>query len=661
MKGGAKKSSTTRTNRRYRLAVMTLLTVAVGISFFAYRVERARTGPGDNLFTWLWNGYQQSPGSDPVGLGWTSSNCLNDFDNDGLREYQCVTNENYGLSVEDGANNALDGNDDYVRGCAWSSDYGWVCFNGGAGSGYQCDSNEAPAACGNLSTNGVKINKFSTAAAGDFYYLDSPPFNGGYWDDLYSSSQRASIISLAEGDPTKSYIGFPFTTETGYLPGDLLVPLQGCFGCSDPESDGVAKCTACLSASTDAPDNVTNPNPNILCWGMTYCTMGQQGGSCSVNRDKNTCYLMDPDMQNFYTEGCTEFPGVIVNKVSSSQYELCGWGYNSYDNAGSGEGLGWIAFSPAQVGDTTYIDVPSGSITTQGNIYSPSGPPSGKFNAAYLIQASGDIVNWFSANAYTYPNSAVPSFPIKGTNQPGAYSNTLGKLDYDGLITDALSGAVQDGDNKYGSPIIYNIGNPFSVAMNNTVFYYPGNKTFTGGQFLSASGNNSGAGIIVVNGNLSITGDITYSGATVTTIRQMPSAVWIVRGDVTIDPAVRNVAGTFIIVGDGTPSTCPVLSDTNSNGCGRLNTGSGSNDAQLLFKGAILARQFNLQRRFSSGLCSLNSAITCTQDSDCSPSYGSCQLHQAAEKFAADGRLQANPPAGLSDFSKSVPRFFIGF
>ncbi|MBI4091046.1 MAG: hypothetical protein HY422_03405, partial [Candidatus Komeilibacteria bacterium] len=294
-------------------------------------IAGARTfGSALDVRGWIWNAYQPKNSTDKFGLGWVSMSCLNDFDNDGQLENECVTPRPYGLEVNDGADNALGGtgaNADYVQGCAWSSAYGWICFNGGdAASGAQCNTEDADngPACADLSTNGVVIKNFNNY----FYYLDSPTYNDGTWGAL-GSAQRSTILSLwSAADKAKSYISFP--TEPGNPalasttdPGETLF---GCFNC-DPETK---KCGACLNASTEVED-AKNVNPNLLCWDCgngTACTVNDTG-SCQDNRDKNTCIASS-------CFACTAFTGVVVNQNPQGTYEMCGWGYHAYDDASAG-------------------------------------------------------------------------------------------------------------------------------------------------------------------------------------------------------------------------------------------------------------------------------------------------------------------------------------
>lgn len=1038
---------------RVRYRVVSALVVFAAVISLISLAGQSLGSSATNLKGWIWNAYTPKGSTDKIGLGWSSLNCLNDFDNDGELENQCDISASprpYGLNIALGADGTLNGTDDYVQGCVWSSAYGWICFNK---SDAQCSTlagtppgNPNTAACSDLSSNGVAVRSYS----GYFYYLDSPVYSS-WGSPTLTSSQRATILSLwSSTDTVKSYIGFP--TE----PGNLTLAsttnattegnkLFGCFGCTTTSGTS-GSCKACLNVSTEdedsSPGPATNPNPNLLAWNCSDCTVTDpDGGSCLLNRDKNSCKASS-------CTGMTAYTGVVVNEypASSGQYEMCGWGFNAYSDTGAiknqysiiddshdddglstdmepdadgvpaffffshddatgenssrigrcvdpacktkksvlvnpligyntevsharvsvnpvnnvptatygysdgidvriayctdascsaaeeknvvapctagsytatyratsavgadgfpvisyytvggtqcggvfgndvkfikcndsfcsshsvaksltgsgnggfyndieimpttnnpvvvygsgnhyyivkcadascgtvngpyvvatgpdvtttytrldmefadastvyvsyfytanssvgpygyyvqkinlsscsgpiwstctglpapkliatatgaagdgfnslaidrsgfpvvsyllgstktmyivrcndaecttitgpiaikptGEnikletnviigtddfpsasyydsagkafrfvkcnsfdcttarnrGLGWLAFNPQRVGDVTHV-YGEGNIFSGGNITSPVGPAVGKYNSAYIIEASGEIKNWFSSRQYSYDQRGISSPYLKeGAGQPQVYQSIFGKLDYKGIVTDVGTGDEvalnKTGTNKYGGQITRmlpsdrEIPDVNSNALNNRVFFWknPGDSiSMNNAQTIICEVGENGAGVVVIDGNLQIDGNISYgSSCSPSKLRDVASLVWIVRGDVTIAPAVTTIAGTFIVLGDGDPDKCPPLSSTDSENCGRFNTGA--SDSPFTSQGAVLARQFNFQRTYSS-------------------SSG------PAETFIADGRLQANTPAGLSDLAKSLPRFSGGF
>jgi hypothetical protein len=189
-----------------------------------------------------------------------------------------------------------------------------------------------------------------------------------------------------------------------------------------------------------------------------------------------------------------------------------------------------------------------------------------------------------------------------------------------------------------------------AAGIGGRVLYYPSSVAVNSAVKVAEGHNGvSGAGIVYVDGNLTINNDITYATTTVNRLKYIPSLVWIVRGDVNIDPTVKNLAGTFIVIGDGSPHTCPAIVSANnppaSQGCGRFSTGNDSGilagPQGLIVSGHVLARQFLFQRSYNAA----------DNKNKAKPS----------ETFIADGRLQANPPDGLADLSRTLPKFNFSF
>jgi len=97
------------------------------------------------------------------------------------------------------------------------------------------------------------------------------------------------------------------------------------------------------------------------------------------------------------------------------------------------------------------------------------------------------------------------------------------------------------------------------------------------------------------------------------------------------------LAGTFIVLGDGNTATCDPTAPAAH--CGQINTCNTAtpatcDDNPLTISGNVLAKYFNLSRTYIDQV-----------------SKG------PSEKFINDGHIQANPPAGLEDFSNVIPRF----
>ncbi|MFA6042755.1 MAG: hypothetical protein WC786_03640, partial [Patescibacteria group bacterium] len=148
--------------------------------------------------------------------------------------------------------------------------------------------------------------------------------------------------------------------------------------------------------------------------------------------------------------------------------------------------------------------------------------------------------------------------------------------------------------------------------------------------------NHADTATIVVDGDLNIQYNI-FSIPPVNpgSVREIPTIAFIVRGDVTIDPAVTQVAGAFVVLGKDS-----ALVPTDPAGRGQFSTGS--DDAlcdptskkcnPLKILGLLFARQFNFERT------------------------GDQKLASPGEQVTFDSNLLLNPPPGLEDLTKALPR-----
>ena len=308
------------------------------------------------------------------------------------------------------------------------------------------------------------------------------------------------------------------------------------------------------------------------------------------------------------------------------------------EDLAASNGLGWIAFKPdVSAVATPYTSAIGGNIFSESDINATLQPPLGKYNAAYLIDAGGTISQWKTSGPLTLlrpgQGSSVENF-FPDLTPGGLASSSLAKIDVNGIINALPASGTT---NRFGSTLVSNatIDGLWSQPLSDKVYKFSGPQTTNAAAktVKIGSGTNSGAGIIYIDGDLNINSDIVYQTTDVSRFGYIPSLVWIVKGDVTIAPNVNQVAGTFIVLGDGNPASCPLDIEDASDGCGRFFTGDDSlAKTKLRIFGNVLARQIKLERSYA-------------------------QNKEAAEEFISDGRLQANTPGGLSAISQSLPRF----
>ncbi len=279
-----------------------------------------------------------------------------------------------------------------------------------------------------------------------------------------------------------------------------------------------------------------------------------------------------------------------------------------------------------------YVAAQSGEIYSQGNVRSEYAPPTGSFNASYLILGGGSsaqpkvIENFVAPVAdYLKPNFGMVPYPTATTSdQP-----QIGTFDYYSLTHKADGTVVADGDTDlYGYKVKVwgsagstvnsssTVGQGGNNQLDNQVYYFKGNLTVDEALlFRNGSGNKSAAGLIIVDGDLNINSDLSYEvGSYSGTIRNLASVGWMIGGQVTVSGSVGQLVGTFYVAG--------------SSGSGNFNTGSGS--GQLNIYGSIIAKQISFNRTFSAP-------------------------GESSEKVIMDGRIMINTPPGFTDLLGTLP------
>ncbi|MDF1496575.1 MAG: hypothetical protein P1P90_00765 [Patescibacteria group bacterium] len=254
-----------------------------------------------------------------------------------------------------------------------------------------------------------------------------------------------------------------------------------------------------------------------------------------------------------------------------------------------------------------------------GNIYANLGitgtKPSdqtGLSNTKWCLR-SDQTIDWTSEESCKQEGVGNIELPSTETN----YRNKLGFLDLAGMRV----------NNRYAP--VKNIANAAGIpnTLNGTIYHYTGSgefvlpaKTFANG--LGTTGN--GSGLLLIEGaDLRIIDNIDYSATAVQSrLKNLASfGVVVVKnafgagGNIYIDPNVTKISGVYFAESNIYTGT----------------TGSPPDD-YLDMVGIFIANQFNLQR-----------------DNNTDPA-------RPAERILFDGRAVVNPPPGLSDMSKSLPR-----
>lgn len=474
-----------------------------------------------------------------------------------------------------------------VTGWAWTENVGWVslnCYNSGLLN--QCTNTDY----------GVDYDNASGELSG---YAWSE--NGGWI--CFGNSCSAAGLPLAPDNAIPS----AKINKNGLLSGwaswlvlgaDGWIKLQGapenlpgkkyaCRNCAALKGGTAETCGICFV-------NPFNEGSSEICQNCTNCT----NNICATC---NSCFT--------YGAG-----------IDFSNNTMVGWAWN---NSGHDIGFGWLKFHSTQtqaVANAPFIETVGGDIYAQkgiGSLYQATSPE-GKYSATYLLQSNGDIVHFTSQCAtenncegagWLDSNAAVIDVPGQANN----YYNKLGGLDIKGI----LSG-------QYGAIEFINNDLNIDNVLGGKVYYFSGDLNLAGRIFPNGVGANSGAGTIVVKGNLYINGDLSYQAGAVNKIKNLASLGVIVLkkddssgGNVYIDPLVRNIVGSYIAENT-------------------IYTGKNvrAKDVPLQVDGLLIARDLKFQR---------DSFDLSTK--------------AASERVIYDGRVITNPPSGFVDLGKALPRY----
>ena len=300
--------------------------------------------------------------------------------------------------------------------------------------------------------------------------------------------------------------------------------------------------------------------------------------------------------------------------VNLSRRALEGFGWAGGRDEGVAVGPGWVQFEGQF--NVPWLETLFGVVygrTNLGNDNTASAPE-GSYNASYCIISGGSIVNLTSGTDCLETGYRDLDFP----NVSNKYRTILGVIDFERIL-DGNEIEYDSADIDANLPSKLNGGVYHFIDQND--YYLDSAITFQNAQGLDSSG----AGTVVVEGNLHINANLYYDSSSVQSqIENLASVAWIVKGDVIIDPTASSLAGNFIVLGKNGVA-CPAAS------CGNFQTGDDSSSPrQLVVGGLVMAKQFSFERFYK-----LN--------------------QRSAEKIIYDGRVVINTPPGLEDVAKGLP------
>jgi len=411
-------------------------------------------------------------------------------------------------------------------------------------------------------------------------------------------------------------------------------------------------CNTCGSCSANRCTSDGNPCLDDSTCGAGTCKPSgrcdfgeEQGGRvCFSNSDCNDSNCLFGAECNAC--GTCNTYGVSVDYNTTKNF--VGYGYSP--------DLGWIDFSRVTLGGQLFFQTQFGDIYAGGNIGSaatglPPGFPgsSTRCNATYRIVSAGTITNFCSFAQPSPPGSSTADPVTSPFISPGSeklvipssgnqYTSSIGSIDRDGLVNVVTSTGSID-RNKFGNVVAEYGTDSSSTTTISSIFNCTGTGTcqakllgkiyhiignlridrdinfLTGANATATNPAESGAGTFIVDGELQVDGNMQYglpSGFLASRV-SLPSAAFIVKGDIDISQSVSVMSGVFYSEED-------------------IRTGIG--ETSLTVSGVMVAKSFDFRRRFrGSGAGS----------------------QEAAELVIYDGRLQTNTPPGLAGLSEGLP------
>lgn len=586
------------------ISIFILVLLFVGLT---QRYDNTRAVASDNVYGWAWSS----------NFGWISLNCYNYYNQ--ILEDNCSVSD-YGVNVDNETGN--------LEKYAWSSNFGWLAFDKAgpypSAPNYSARAGEDGllrgwAHAANLGSQGwirfqgescATSQNCSVSGTAPNYGLDNDATDGQ--SSICYNCNRYKKSCVSGTNPGKSCDSDSQCGEGGECRGKFVI-----------DDDGDLMCALCFSQHLPDPclesDSPTCSNGDKFPTG-TICAHNPGIGNSNPQAFCRDCreYTSSPPNEDEKIVSCGACSqcydyGVGINHETN---RLAGWAWHQ---GATGNGIGWVQFNP----DYTVIHGPwletrLGGIYSQGNIGSQQtyAPPGEVFSATYEILAGGSITHFSTKAGEDFAEEEFENLTFP--TQDNVYSNALGRIDFAGLYAGQY-GKVQpitfstDINTQLGGNVYHSLGD---LDILSAIEFKPGDLS-----------QPNGAGLIIVEGDLRISHNITYSDLAINRMRNLPSVAWVVKGDVIIDPNVTEISGAFIILGNGENESCPSLLSPSS-GCGRLSTGQSGN--KLDINGLVMARQFHFQRSFFAA-------------------------DRGAEQIVYDGRALANTPPGLGDMSQVLP------
>lgn len=445
------------------------------------------------------------------------------------------------------------------------------------------------------------------------------------WISMNSTNTNAAVSYGVTVDDDSNVYGYAWSQNAGWI----------CFGMTCP---GTAPDGSTSWAELDKDlDNLT---PQLYGWARVYALYtanpsGQEGW-ISLNCKNSTghpardiCSTVNYQVSTTRNGGATDgqFLGYAWGCTSPTGGACTSANYNG--------GIGWIRFDPLYAepigtyGSVPWIQVLYGDLYAKGNISTPS-PFVTTFkqvNAWYCIDTAGTVTH-FQGDITKCASGTLPlniNLPKKGTN----YSNVLGRIKLRGYSSALVPDVSALSTGKYGAWQQLNDPSLLPAVLGGGVYDTVNDQaaggpdwTLSGRTISNAGVSGNGSGLLIVRGNLHITGDIVYDNTPINDLKRLASFGILVladnnghQGDVIIDPGVTTISAN--VYAEGKISTGSTFDPTT--------------EQRLVINGVAVAKQFNFQRVYSGA------------------------SNEPSEQFINDGRIVVNTPPGMNDFVASLP------
>ncbi|MDD4995426.1 MAG: hypothetical protein PHW53_03130 [Patescibacteria group bacterium] len=608
-------------------------------AFLIFIGPQASRAAADDFFRgWIWNDH----------IGWISMNCADTG--------TCAAVD-YGVDMD-----LSNGN---ITGYAWSENAGWICFGstcagvtpqgGGSYAGYASSTGEiggwAKMEWLNMPSEGwISLNCANPAVCGASNYkttistFDNTDVGGWAWNGNGAGANQTGLG------------WFDFSRVIGtkeFMCQDLLDnDADGLIDCADPDcpcalemneplcTDGIDNDGDVLVDCLDNQPNLANscwhhdpycPTNEALAWLWDGSSWVQPGGSVTCHDGSDNDYdgvvngaydqspltgrdCFDADCAPFCTEepeNCADGFDNNWNGLTDCDDPICAGtcsGFCEFNDSPCDE-IGAVCYEDPETHQKYYCKARPWLETKYGQVYGQLGvegpaAPEGMSNATFcVIAATGGIANFTSEQSCYISPEDVFGFP----SQLNKYTNILGNLDIAGIISGLYGDVV---------PMTSNIIPP---VLNGKIYYWAdGDLNIQSAiQIADAIGNGSGAGLIIVRGDIRFDYDVIYGTSNISKLKQLASIGWIALRD-----PVSGLGGNIYIGNDVNNLVGAFYAEE------MVQTDAGN--VPLLVNGLMISKKFDFNRVFSSGA-------------------------QGAERIIFDGRALTNPPPGMEDLTRSLP------